>query len=554
MKQILLLLSLVLFQTALSAQVKTAGVNYSAGAPAWTPSVNTGSELAIDTVSKRIYLWNRNTATWDIQGQGIDNTSGGTPPAYTPGQTDSKFAINNANPPELYAWTGSAWAKVGGTVQTIDTFSVSGQTLSVSLSSDGQPARTVTLPAGGITALTGDVTATGPGSVAATIANGAVTAAKLASMGASAGQVLGYSGSAWGPVAAGWGLSGNAATAGSSFLGTTNLVSLRFRTNNVQRMVLDSLGNVGIGTNAPAARLHLAGANNGESILFTGSGVGGPTLILDATNATTSNRYTGIGLRSGGVDQWAVQLRVGSGKLHFFDNVNNTNRMQLTTTGIYMGGANTDATIGNSILTVLHAGQVGIGTTTPGHRLVVHGSGSTSATWTAQFHNSTGTNNALIVRDDGNIGMGTSTPPNPLTVTGNVYIGANNAASARLHVRAASSASSGNALQVQNSTPSILYNIRNDGQVSYWATNTATGTTGAQTIDRPSGTVNIAAGQSTIVVTNSLVTTASIVFPVIRTNDTTATIKNVVAAAGSFTITLTAAATAETSVGFLVIN
>jgi hypothetical protein len=154
MKQILLFLSLVFAQSALVAQVKTAGVNYSVGAPAWTPSVNTASELAIDTVSKRLYLWNRNTGAWDIQGRGVDQTSGSTPPAYTPNQTDSYLALNNANPPELYAWTGSAWAKVGGTVQTIDTFSVSGSIVSLSLSGDGQPARTVTLPGTTISGLT----------------------------------------------------------------------------------------------------------------------------------------------------------------------------------------------------------------------------------------------------------------------------------------------------------------------------------------------------------------------------------------------------------------
>lgn len=92
------------------------------------------------------------------------------------------------------------------------------------------------------------------------------------------------------------------------------------------------------------------------------------------------------------------------------------------------------------------------------------------------------------------------------------------------------------------------------GKIFYAATNTAGGTTGAQTINKISGTVNFAAAATTLVVTNNLVTTASIIFCVVRTNDATATIKNVVPAAGSFTITLGAAATAETSVGFMVIN
>lgn len=83
---------------------------------------------------------------------------------------------------------------------------------------------------------------------------------------------------------------------------------------------------------------------------------------------------------------------------------------------------------------------------------------------------------------------------------------------------------------------------------------TAGGTTGNQTINKISGSVNMAAAATSITVTNNLVTTSSIVFATVRTNDSTAVIKNVVCSAGSFVITLSAAATAETSIGFFVIN
>ena len=129
-------------------------------------------------------------------------------------------------------------------------------------------------------------------------------------------------------------------------------------------------------------------------------------------------------------------------------------------------------------------------------------------------------------------------------------------AGARFNIRGANTTAGVGAFLVQdgNATPRTLNRIDNDGKITYWATNTATGTTGAQTINRPSGTVNFAAGATTLVVTNSLCTTSSIVLPVVRTNDTTAVIKNVVPGAGSFTINLDAAATAETSVGFFIIN
>ena len=38
------------------------------------------------------------------------------------------------------------------------------------------------------------------------------------------------------------------------------------------------------------------------------------------------------------------------------------------------------------------------------------GNGATSATFTAKFHNSTGTNNSVVIRDDGRTGFGTDTP------------------------------------------------------------------------------------------------------------------------------------------------
>lgn len=83
---------------------------------------------------------------------------------------------------------------------------------------------------------------------------------------------------------------------------------------------------------------------------------------------------------------------------------------------------------------------------------------------------------------------------------------------------------------------------------------TAALTTGNQTINKPVGTVNFAAAASTLTVTNSLVDASSIVLAMVRTNDSTMDSVQVVSGAGSFVIYANAAATAETSVGFLVLN
>lgn len=83
---------------------------------------------------------------------------------------------------------------------------------------------------------------------------------------------------------------------------------------------------------------------------------------------------------------------------------------------------------------------------------------------------------------------------------------------------------------------------------------TATGQTGAKTINKPSGTVNFAAAAASLVVTNNLVTANSIVLCTIRTVDATMTSVVAVCGAGSFTLTPNAAPTGEVSVGFVVFN
>ena len=92
------------------------------------------------------------------------------------------------------------------------------------------------------------------------------------------------------------------------------------------------------------------------------------------------------------------------------------------------------------------------------------------------------------------------------------------------------------------------------GDIRLDKTITAGGTTGARTINKTLGSVNFAAGASSLVVTNSRVTTSSIIIATVATAD--ATMKSVVAvaAAGSFTLTANAAATAETRVNFTVLN
>lgn len=585
-------------------------------------------------------------------------------------------------------------------IQTIDTFLVSGSNLLLSLTQDNQPAKTITLPASGITALTGDVTASGPGSAAATIANGAVTGAKLAAnsvdstkitplsiansdianvapekllqKGASTGQVLGWNGSIWGPTAAGITGSGVSGQVGY-FSGTSTMAgNADFTYNNTQKLIL--LTNSTFSSADRGIRVQQS-TNDGASALITfqksrsglvTSGTGLGTFDAQGFDGSAYRGSSRISFIAGGTPSAGIV----PGQINF---------STANTSGVLTSRTTIDE---NGLLS--NAGSASIGLATNAARLHVVGAGATSATWTAQFHNSTGTNNALMVRDDGFVGIGSagSTAQKVViantqsltsgagtgamgvynsiggtdiannngygnvfdnsinigagassnrTITGNYFstyainsgnpwtggtlLGSNfatnydkstgtmanvvsalfssgatrvggtvtNAIGVRSYIISngvGTTVTDGRAIEVLDAvgggtvttshgiyinsltagaTNYAIYTAGTTqsyfgGKITFNPTNTSTGTTGAQTINRPSGTVNFAGGATSLVVTNSLVTTSSLVFATVRTNDATATIKNVVPGAGSFTITLTAAATAETSVGFFVIN
>ena len=79
---------------------------------------------------------------------------------------------------------------------------------------------------------------------------------------------------------------------------------------------------------------------------------------------------------------------------------------------------------------------------------------------------------------------------------------------------------------------------------------TNTATIGAVTIDKTAGRVNIAAAGTSVVVTNALCTAGTMVKLNLQTVDTTAKSCQATSAAGSFTITLNAAATAQVAIDF----
>jgi hypothetical protein len=107
---------------------------------------------------------------------------------------------------------------------------------------------------------------------------------------------------------------------------------------------------------------------------------------------------------------------------------------------------------------------------------------------------------------------------------------------------------------IDQGTFSVTGNSTLTGKILF-ATTDSTGTPGNATVNKPSGQAKIAAAASTITITNSFLTTASIPIVVLQASDATCTqVLRVVPASGSFTATVNAACTASTQIGWYTVN
>ncbi len=241
------------------------------------------------------------------------------------------------------------------------------------------------------------------------------------------GQVLSTNGSgtlSWATAsgASGWGLTGNSINAGTNFIGTTNNASFRVRTDNVEHLTLDSLGNCGIGTTAPKNKLDV----NGGVAVGTYAGAAGLTnglLVSGDVGIGTNGDYAPLTLQAsggkpvllGGGSTTGSELKlVAFGAQHFsiYNNgSSNANGYD------YLTFANTSAiagtnTAGTSLMVLDQNGRLGIGTTNPMSALDVNGGISLGS----YAGSNAAPSNGLIV--SGSAGFGTSSPANIFEVTG----------------------------------------------------------------------------------------------------------------------------------------
>jgi hypothetical protein len=211
-----------------------------------------------------------------------------------------------------------------------------------------------------------------------------------------------------------WDLTGNTAIMPTTnFLGTKDNQPLAIRTNNAERMRVTPTGDVGIGTTNPASKLEVRGQlrTTGPLIFVDPNGIPYPdNWIGMAQNIEGTTKWLHIGgITEGGVRRltlWAhrthiwgdvgigtptpdakltIQKDEGNGQLgsrpaqiriHGHTNPNNKLELGYDTVGNFaVIGALTEMVAWRNIILANNGGNVGIGTTAPGAKLDISGSG-----------------------------------------------------------------------------------------------------------------------------------------------------------------------------------
>ncbi|HKR03247.1 MAG TPA: hypothetical protein VJY62_01320 [Bacteroidia bacterium] len=265
-----------------------------------------------------------------------------------------------------------------------------------------------------------------------------------------------------------WSLTGNTGTGSANFLGTTDNVSLKFRTNNILRLNITNTGKVGIGNFSPIFKLDVKGGSINTDSIYRISGA--QVLNRNASNQVQvgdASAKIGIGTAAPTV---ALHVVSSSNNPATFDG-GTSMYIGLNENGIYRGY---------------------IGSFSGNAEDVDFGTGNTNAN--GRLHLCIQSAPKLTVTTDGRIGIGTTQPQAKLQVT---YASAANDPQIKVHqtnsdfarlsfsnnttsnywtLAGMSSATNSNArLNFYNSVYGDVMSLTGDGNVCIGAANPATG-------------------------------------------------------------------------------
>jgi len=212
----------------------------------------------------------------------------------------------------------------------------------------------------------------------------------------------------------------------------------------VERMRIDSSGNVGIGTSSPAEKLEVHGTETtgGVEILLANSGDGGNTTAYTSIRSKLNPIRNGGEIRFGRESGYTSEAAADS-NLQFYTAVNdvNTERMRITSAGrvgigtssptgklnVYSGdsGATTDGSADELFLEQAGNSGLTIGTPNTSTASIFFADPESSSAGRIQYlHTSnsltfgTAAAERMRINSSGNVGIGTSSPDRTLSIKG----------------------------------------------------------------------------------------------------------------------------------------